>query len=77
MPRSIARKSSSNAHDPKIGAEASMLGVNIAQFGEADALKAVKLEKARLWKIENAEAIESWNKYVEENGLPLAEFSQF
>ena len=31
----------------------------------------------RLWQEENAEAIADYNRYIEENGIPLAEFRQF
>jgi post-segregation antitoxin (ccd killing protein) len=34
-------------------------------------------EKARLWKIENREAIQGFNDYIEKNGLPLEKFRQF
>jgi antitoxin CcdA len=29
------------------------------------------------WKRENRQAIESWNKWVAENGMPYDEFRQF
>jgi len=32
-------------------------------------------DKARQWMAENAKAFDCWNKYVEEHGLPLAEFN--
>jgi len=35
------------------------------------------LEKARRWRDENAEAIAASNRYVDANGLPLADFRQF
>ena len=34
-------------------------------------------EEAKRWLEENAEAFESWRKYIEENGLPLAEYRPF
>lgn len=34
-------------------------------------------EKARSWLEENRAAIDAWNDYVEEHGVPLAEFRQF
>lgn len=46
----------------------------MSQLAEEALAKAVSEEKSRLWKIENREAIESLNKYVEEHGLPLEEF---
>jgi len=42
---------------------------------------ALRAEIARVgadtWREENKAAGESWNAYVEEHGLPLAEFRQF
>ena len=34
-------------------------------------------DKARLWRAENAEAIATSNRYVETDGLPLADFRRF
>ena len=33
-----------------------------------------KEERARRWLEENREAIEGWNRYVEEHDLPLEEY---
>jgi antitoxin CcdA len=63
--------------DAELMKEARGLGVNISRAAEAGIAEAVAVEKARLWKIENRAAIESWNAYVEEYGIPLEEFRQF
>jgi antitoxin CcdA len=63
--------------DAKLMKEARALDVNISRAAEAGIAEAVAAEKARLWKIENRAAIESWNAYVEEHGIPLEEFRQF
>ena len=34
-------------------------------------------ELRRVWQEESAEAIADYNRYIEENGIPLAEFRQF
>jgi hypothetical protein len=34
-------------------------------------------EEAKKWLEENAEAIKSWNDWVEKNGLPLQEYRPF
>ena len=57
--------------DAKVVAEARSLGINLSRAAEQGLVKAIADEKARLWKIENREAIEFWNKYHEEHGLPL------
>jgi antitoxin CcdA len=57
--------------------EARELDVNISRAAKAGIAEAVAADKARLWKIENRAAIESWNAYIEEHGIPLEEFRQF
>ena len=39
--------------------------------------RAIKAEKERRWKIENADAIRAANEYVEKHGLPFARYRQF
>ena len=46
--------------DAELMKEARGLDVNISRAAEAGIAEAVAVEKARLWKIENRAAIESW-----------------
>ncbi len=57
--------------------EAKLLGVKVSQACEQGLI--VELEKAReaKWIAENREAIGSWNDWVGEAGLPLAQYRQF
>ncbi len=73
----IQRKPTNLSLDAHLIAEAKNLDINISRIAEDGIAKAVAEEKARLWKIENREAIQSLNAYVEENGLPLEKFRQF
>jgi antitoxin CcdA len=75
--RSVQRKSTNLSLDARLIAEAKDLDINISRVAEQGIAQAVAEEKARLWKIENRDALESWNKYVEEQGLPLAKYRQF
>ena len=80
MPRhasSIQRKPTNLSLDTRLVAEAKKLGINISRVAEESIAKAVTEEKTRMWKIENREAIEALNDYVERNGLPLAKYRQF
>jgi len=63
--------------DADLVKEAKRLDVNVSRAAEAGIAAAVAAEKARLWKIENRAAIEAWNAYIEEHGIPLAEFRRF
>ena len=75
--RSVQRKSTNLSLDARLVAEAKNLDINISRVAEQSIADAVAEEKARLWKIENREAIQSLNEYVEKHGLPLEEFRQF
>jgi antitoxin CcdA len=57
--------------------DARELGINVSQACEEGLVAAVKAEMGRRWKEENREAIESWNPYVAEHGLPLAKYRRF
>ncbi len=56
---------------------AKALGVNVSQACEAGLAAQVKAAQAAKWLEENQAAIKSWNRYVEEHGLLLAEYRQF
>lgn len=53
--------------------DAKALGINISQAAEAGVRAAVR----DAWIEENRESMEAWNKWVEENGLPLEEYRMF
>ena len=57
--------------------EARTLDVNLSRAAEQGLRAAVKAAKEARWLIENTEALESSNAYVEQHGLPLARFRQF
>lgn len=75
--RNAVRQAANLSIDANLMKEAKGLDVNVSRAAEAGIAEAVAAEKTRLWKIENREAIQSLNAYVEENGLPLEEFRQF
>lgn len=57
--------------------EAKALGINVSRSAESGIAEAVKRCKEQRWLQENAEALESSNAFVEENGLPLAQHRKF
>ncbi len=71
------RKAANLSIDAGLLSEAKALSVNISRAAEVGIAEAVRKEKERLWREENREALESWNAWVEENGLPLAKYRQF
>lgn len=71
------RKAANLSIDADLLSEAKALSVNISRAAEVGIAEAVRKEKERLWRDENRNALESWNAWVEENGLPLAKYRQF
>ena len=63
--------------DVELVAVAREVGINISQVSEAALRVATKAERERRWKEENRAAFDYWNKWVEENGLPLAKYRLF
>ncbi|HEV2817672.1 MAG TPA: type II toxin-antitoxin system CcdA family antitoxin [Allosphingosinicella sp.] len=57
--------------------EARRLNINISKACEEGLEQRVAKTRAEQWREENREAIEYWNAYVEEHGLPLARYRQF
>ncbi len=71
------RKATDLSLDASLLSEARELKLDVNRAAEEGIASAIKAEKARLWKIENADAIKASNDYVEKHGLPLARFRQF
>ena len=63
--------------DDDLVREARTFGVNISQAAEAGLRRAVAEARAEQWRRDNAEAVESSNRWVEDNGLPLARHRRF
>jgi len=57
--------------------DAKELGINISRACEQGLSEEIRAERNRRWKEENREAIEGWNAWVEEHGLPLEKFRLF
>ena len=56
---------------------AKSLKVNISQACEAGLAAQVKAAREKKWLEDNRQAFEDYNKYIEEHGLPLAEYRTF
>jgi antitoxin CcdA len=57
--------------------EAKALGVNISLAAGVGLEQAVAKKRAALWLEENAVALESYNSFVDKNGLPLEKLRLF
>lgn len=71
------RRATSLTMDRQLLDDARDLGVNVSRAAEAGLTAALKEAREAAWKRENADAIAYWNTYIEDNGLPLADFRQF
>ena len=71
------RKATNLSLDQRVVAEAKELGLNVSRIAEEAISDAVRAERNRRWKEENREALESWNDWVRENGLPLEKYRLF
>jgi antitoxin CcdA len=72
-----ARKSIRLSLDSDLISEARALKIDMSRAAEEGITKAIKAERERLWRLENAEAIRFDNEYVAKHGLPLAKYRQF
>ncbi len=57
--------------------EGERLGRNGSPACETGLQEQVRKALGEEWKRDNRQAIESWNKWVAENGMPYDEFRQF
>ena len=57
--------------------EAKDLDINVSQACERGLAAEVVEVKAQRWLRENRAAMDAWNDYVAQHGLPLAAFQQF
>lgn len=72
-----ARKATNLTLNVDLLAEAKSLSVNVSRAAETGISQAVRAEKERRWIEENREALEGWNAWVNEHGLPLAKYRMF
>jgi antitoxin CcdA len=63
--------------DSTLVAEARARKVNLSRAAEAGIRAALSESRAEAWRAENAEALESADAFVAEQGLPLAGFRPF
>jgi antitoxin CcdA len=75
-PRPARRAANVTLPEPLIR-EAKALGINISQACEKGLAASVAAARSAAWLKENRPALEAWNEYVDEHGIPLAEFRQF
>jgi antitoxin CcdA len=72
-----ARRATNVSINVQLLSEARALEVNISRAAEQGLVRAIAERRAALWLAENQAALESSNAYVEQHGLPLAQYRGF
>lgn len=75
--RSVSKRATNVSLAEDILAQAKALHINISQAAEAGIAQAIARKRAERWLVENHEAIESSNAFIEKHGLPLANYRMF
>lgn len=63
--------------DAGVAEGARSLGLNMSRLAETAIAEAAKVERNRLWRMENEAAISTYAEEVAKEGLPLAGFRSF
>jgi antitoxin CcdA len=74
---SAVRRATNLTIDAALLDEAKALNLNLSKAAEGGIAQAIVDAKTRQWQAENAEAIKDFNRYIEENGLPLEKYRPF
>ncbi|TWB23644.1 antitoxin CcdA [Nitrospirillum amazonense] len=73
----FARKNTNVSLPEDMVSEAKNLGISISRACERGLAMEISERKAALWLEKNQAAIDEWNAFIEENGVPYAQFRQF
>lgn len=73
----VRTKATNVSLDAALVEEAKALGVNLSQASNQGLEQAVRKARAERWLEENRPALDSYNAYIEANGLPLADLRLF
>jgi antitoxin CcdA len=76
-PRRGKRTATNVSLEAALVAEARELGVSISQASNRGLEEAVKTARAERWLSENNAALDSYNDWIEANGLPLENYRLF
>jgi antitoxin CcdA len=75
--RESIRRATNLSIDAELLDAARKLSINLSRAAEEGISLAVRRERDPQWLEENREALESYNAYIDANGLPLAKYRQF
>ncbi len=75
--QTATKKPTNLSLDQALLQEARSFEVNLSQAAELGLKQAIAAAKSAHWKAENAQALQSSNTWVEQNGLPLERYRSF
>lgn len=75
--RTAFRRPTTVSLDEQLVADAEALGISVSRACELGLDAEIRAERDRRWKDDNREAIDAYNAWIEENGVPLAEHRMF
>ena len=73
----LARKATNVSISEALLSEAKALKINVSKAAEAGLVIALAEKRSELWLEENRAALDSSNSYVEQHGLPPAQYRGF
>ena len=75
--RSAPRRPTNVTVRPEYVAEARELGINLSEAFERGLCEAIAQARSERWLDENREALDQYNRFVEQHGLPLEDLRLF
>ena len=73
----MVRRATNVSLDTRLVAAAKELGINVSRACERGLAEQISVERNRRWQEENKQAIEEYNGWIAEHGLPLAKYRTF
>lgn len=73
----VQKRSTNVSLSADVVREAKELGVNISRASEKGVIAEISIRRRERWLAENRSKIEAWNDWIDQNGMPLAEYRQF
>lgn len=73
----MSKRATNLTVDPVLLDEARALNINLSATFEASLRDAVRKQKAEQWLEENRAALDGYNTWIEQHGLPLEKYRQF
>ncbi|MFM9978794.1 MAG: type II toxin-antitoxin system CcdA family antitoxin [Sphingomonadaceae bacterium] len=77
MPAAARKRPTNVSLDVDLVAEARRHDINVSEACQRGLAEEVKKAREQAWLEENTPAIEAWNAWVRENGLPYAKYRRF